>query len=453
MKGQYAQQNILRNDVHDPPTGKGKAKMLGPGIIWMVSSIGTGQILFTPRIAARYEYSLLWMSILVAVALFFIIREVGRFTVVSGRSITNGLQDLPRGNKWGIWLMNVPQLALVPLVVAGAAALLGSVLAMIWETDIMVYALIFIIGCGLLVLSGSYSAVEKGAIILAALLIVISAVTAIRVLSSPGDLAAGLAPSIPDDFEMTFVMPWVGFFLAGASGILWYSYWVGDKEFGGTPNDRSETVEVNEDVDDDREKLAKVTLWMRSLGLTSGTGILLGTLVNVAFMILGAELLASEDDLPEGADVVEKLTQSLEGVWGPAGYWAFLVCVAIALGSSILANQDGGGRMFSDAARLLFQRPNNYLSNRNNVSKFFIVTVGMVIPLLIYIIERDPVKILSLAGIISAIQIPVIVFFTFYLNKKLLPKICQPSALSSGILLCAGLFYSALAIIQVVDFF
>ncbi|WP_090974377.1 hypothetical protein [Parapedobacter composti] len=105
------------------------------------------------------------MSILVAVALFFIIREVGRFTVVSGRSITNGLQDLPRGNKWGIWLMNVPQLALVPLVVAGAAALLGSVLAMIWETDIMVYALIFIIGCGLLVLSGSYSAVEKGAII------------------------------------------------------------------------------------------------------------------------------------------------------------------------------------------------------------------------------------------------------------------------------------------------
>ncbi|SKB81160.1 Mn2+ and Fe2+ transporters of the NRAMP family [Parapedobacter luteus] len=453
MKGQYAQQNILRNDVHDPPTGKGKAKMLGPGIIWMVSSIGTGQILFTPRIAARYEYSLLWMSILVAVALFFIIREVGRFTVVSGRSITNGLQDLPRGNKWGIWLMNVPQLALVPLVVAGAAALLGSVLAMIWETDIMVYALIFIIGCGLLVLSGSYSAVEKGAIILAALLIVISAVTAIRVLSSPGDLAAGLGPSIPDDFEMTFVMPWVGFFLAGASGILWYSYWVGDKEFGGTPNDRSETVEVNEDVDDDREKLAKVTLWMRSLGLTSGTGILLGTLVNVAFMILGAELLASEDDLPEGADVVEKLTQSLEGVWGPAGYWAFLVCVAIALGSSILANQDGGGRMFSDAARLLFQRPNNYLSNRNNVSKFFIVTVGMVIPLLIYIIERDPVKILSLAGIISAIQIPVIVFFTFYLNKKLLPKICQPSALSSGILLCAGLFYSALAIIQVVDFF
>ncbi|SFC58378.1 hypothetical protein SAMN05421747_11565 [Parapedobacter composti] len=441
MKGQYAQQNILRNDVHDPPTGKGKA----------VHRHRTNPFYTAHRCTVR---------IFIALDVYpgccsALLHHPGSRAVYRGER-----------QKHYEWAARSPQgEQMGNLVDERAAAGLGAFgcrrsgcAARERISHDMgngyhglcayFYHRLRSVGIKWLILGGG-----KGSDNLAALLIVISAVTAIRVLSSPGDLAAGLAPSIPDDFEMTFVMPWVGFFLAGASGILWYSYWVGDKEFGGTPNDRSETVEVNEEVDDDRKKLAKVTLWMRSLGLTSGIGILLGTLVNVAFMILGAELLASEDDLPEGADVVEKLTQSLEGVWGPAGYWAFLVCVAIALGSSILANQDGGGRMFSDAARLLFQRPNNYLSNRNNVSKFFIVTVGMVIPLLIYIIERDPVKILSLAGIISAIQIPVIVFFTFYLNKKLLPKICQPGALSSGILLCAGLFYSALAIIQVVDFF
>src|SRR5687768_2631321 len=76
--------------IPDPPRGWDRLAWLGPGFLWMVSAAGSGELLFTPRIAALYGYSLLW-ALLAAVALkWFINREIGRFAVCTRKNVLEG---------------------------------------------------------------------------------------------------------------------------------------------------------------------------------------------------------------------------------------------------------------------------------------------------------------------------------------------------------------------------
>jgi len=49
----------VRDRVPPAPTGLERVKWLGPGLLWMLSSVGAGSVLFTPRIGSRYQYELL----------------------------------------------------------------------------------------------------------------------------------------------------------------------------------------------------------------------------------------------------------------------------------------------------------------------------------------------------------------------------------------------------------
>lgn len=46
--------------IPSPPQGWQRFVWLGPSFLWMLSAAGSGELLFTPRIAALYGYSLLW---------------------------------------------------------------------------------------------------------------------------------------------------------------------------------------------------------------------------------------------------------------------------------------------------------------------------------------------------------------------------------------------------------
>lgn len=52
--------NPLLSRVPAPPTGWQMLAYLGPGFLWMLSATGSGELLFTPRIASFYGCALLW---------------------------------------------------------------------------------------------------------------------------------------------------------------------------------------------------------------------------------------------------------------------------------------------------------------------------------------------------------------------------------------------------------
>lgn len=49
----------LRAWVTPPPRGLDRVRWWGPGLLWAMSSVGSGSVLFTPRGGAEYGYGLL----------------------------------------------------------------------------------------------------------------------------------------------------------------------------------------------------------------------------------------------------------------------------------------------------------------------------------------------------------------------------------------------------------
>ncbi|MBE0428295.1 MAG: Nramp family divalent metal transporter [Thermoleophilia bacterium] len=412
----------------------------------MVSSVGSGSILFTPRVGSRYGYELLWAALLVAFLTWVIIREIGRYTVVSGRSILEGYYGIPGPRGWIVWLIFLPGLASGIVVVAGIAALIGSALGIVLPERQAYFAVGIILVSSALVVSGRYRHLEKVTAGLAAVLIVSTVVTAIVVFPGFGPYAHGLAPVLPLDFDAHFVLPWFGFLLAGAAGMMWYSYWVAARGFGGP-------VFEEEEQDDEQGKAvsaagrqASLRSWMIITGTTAAIGVVGATVVNVSFLTLGAELLAPLGIVPEGIRVAEDIARLLSDVWGPAGTWVFVTGIFVALWGSVLANQDGWGRMYADATLILLRRrgidesskPRRRLLLRNG----YVIAVLTAAPVAVYLLLRDPVGILFIGGAISAAHIPVVVSVTLYLNLRRLPRALAPGPVWIAATLAAVLFYA-----------
>jgi Mn2+/Fe2+ NRAMP family transporter len=471
-----------RKKTPAPPKGYNKLKWYGPGLLWLVASVGSGSVLFTPRIGARYGYELLWLALIVFYFMWVMIREVGRYTVVTGKTIFEGYRDISGSGNWSIWFILVPTIAAAVTTVGGIAALAGSALMLAFPGEQAIYATALILISIVLVVSGQYPVVEKTASIMAALLILIVVTASIIVFPDLSAISHELLPGFPDDMDMEFVIPWVGFILAGSTGIMWFSYWVVAREYGGAMSNEKDVHNLNRDKmnsDNDlnetiNEVQYKLKKWLKILSATAAIGVIGGGIVIVSFLTLGAELLRPEGIIPEGIDVAEDLTRLLSEIWGDAGFWILLVGIIIPLWGTILSNQDGYGRMFSDGTLILampFLKKNNmiekdenghnqpaknlhgtkkklvsWLLNKSLLSAFFSITLAAVLPLVAFFIVRNPVDILGVAGTIAAVHTPIVVFLTLYLNHKRLPKEFRPGKLITFSMILSGLFYGAFGV-------
>ena len=475
----------IRSSTPKPPQHWKQLKWYGPGLMWMISSVGSGSVLFTPRVGSRYGYEYLWALFIVIFFMWMMIREVGRYTVVTGKTILDGYRDLPGPKNWAIWLIFLPQLIAAVVTIAGIAALAGSTLMLAFPGNQAIYAVALIVLSAALVISGQYSKVEQATSVMAGVLIVAVLVAAIQVFPDPGEFAMGLVPGIGEDFDIEFLLPWLGFILAGAAGIMWFSYWVAAREFGGavgeSPENAPEQESLNnghvsstyQDDEDFQQRLRdRLNKWMRVMSTTAAIGVVGGGLGIVACLVLGAELLRPEGIIPEGIAVAEDLTRLLSEVWGTFGYWLLIISVSIALGGTIVANQDGWPRMFADATLILAgdrlqegqddenghngrRRPHSggrsrwkqWLSDRKHMKDVYVVVTVAALPLLIFFLVRDPVDILEVGGIVAAVHTPVVVGLTLYLNKTKLPRSLQPGWFAFSVMVLSGIFFTVVAIL------
>ena len=462
----------LRSQVPEPPRGARRLRWYGPGLLWMISSVGSGSVLFTPRVGSRYGYVLLWVVLIIVFFMWVMIREVGRYTVVSGKTILDGYRTLPGPRNWAIWFILIPQIVSGIVLITGIAALVGSVLMIALPGSQLLYAVGMILVSGVLVITGRYEKVEHVSSILAGMLVAVALVSAIVVFPALGPLAAGAVPGLPDQVDLYFILPWVGFILAGAAGIMWYSYWVAARGYGG----RVGSQDHGQDEDqagqagtagqpgdgtagagelDVEELTRRARGWLRVMSTTALIGVVGGMLVILSFLILGAELLGPEGIVPEGVRVAEDLTKLFSEVWGTAGRWILLVGIFVALWGTIIADQDGWGRMYADATFMLLpakgQRERHgllgwVLASHERLRDIYIVALLVVLPIGILLVMRKPVDILSVGGIVTAVHTPVVVFLTLYLNRKALPHDLRPGAFITTAMCASGLFYGAFCV-------
>ncbi|WP_029038541.1 Nramp family divalent metal transporter [Salinimicrobium xinjiangense] len=472
-----------RKDLPEAPKGKDRLKWYGPGLLWMISAVGSGSVLFTPRVGARYGYEFLWMALIFMFFMWVMIREVGRYTVVTGNTIFEGYRDISGSSNWTLYFILIPQMVAAVVTIAGIAALAGSTLmiAVPWAYEI--YATGLILLCLVLVITGTYIVIERVTSVLAALLVTVVIVSAIMVFPDSSDLISGILPSFPEDTDVEFVIPWVGFILAGASGIMWFSYWVSARGYGGdlTALEDVKTIEPKErknEYKSAKEDYKELKSWFSTMSVTAAIGVVGGGLILISFLILGTELLRPEGTIPEGITVAEDLTKLLSGIWGEAGRWFLIVGIMIALLGTILSNQDGYGRMFADGTVILAmpflkkkemidpeipsaaeeeaeplgeqskfrKKTTSILLNKKLLRLFYAIVFGAVLPIAAFFMVKDPVHILSIAGTIAAVHTPVVVFLTLHLNRTRLPAPVKPGKFITGAMWLSGISYAAFAI-------
>jgi Mn2+/Fe2+ NRAMP family transporter len=461
----------LRERSPEPPTGLGRLRWWGPGLLWAMSAVGSGSVLFTPRVGSEYGYSLLWLLWGVALLMWVMIREAGRFAVVTGRTLLDGYSTLPGPRNWALWLVFVPQLLAAVAGVGGLSALVGSALASELPGGLLLWSLV-VLGAGVAtVASGGYGAVSRVALVLALVLVSITVAAAAGVFEADGDAVAGMVPGVPDGLDVQFILPWIGTILAGSMGIVWFSYWTAARGFGGGTAEEASDDEGPADRSVEA-RTERVAAWLRTMSTTAAIGVVTGTVIITSFLVLGAELLRPEGIVPSGTDVADQLTLLLSDVWGEVGHWIMVAAIVVALGGSVLANQDGWSRSFADIVMLLPLRPHerggespverhrwlarlvswrpDSMRPRQALTIMFALTVTGLVPALVIVFVRDPVVIMSVSGIIATIHTPFIVFATLAVNRRV-PEGLRPGWVTVGAMVLAGVFYSVFAVLYFAD--
>lgn len=436
--------------IPQAPKGRQWLKWLGPGFLWMLSAAGSGELLFTPRIAAFYGYSLLWALLAAVILKWFINREVGRYTVCTGATILEGFKQIPGPRNWAVWIILLPQFVVAISTVAGLAGAAATALILATGGTAQLWTVIIILVTASIVLLGQYNVVEKISSYIGIARTVAVVAAAILVFPRLGQLTSGLVPQIPQDVRYDDILPWLGFMLAGAAGLMWYSYWVEARGYGATDLRQEEPLDLNQ-LDRDSKKRLKG--WLAVMTFSNTLAVVGALLAALSFLILGAELLRPQGLVPQEDQVAQTLGRLLGDLWGPFGFWFMIAIVFVTFCSTVLSVQDGFGRMFADGTRILLQGfgKQGRWTNEQFLQKFYIAVLTAALPIAVYLFFGQPVGLLQTAGAIEAAHIPIVTGLTLYLNHRSLSKELRPSSFSFWATAIAGLFFAVFAIVYLLQ--
>lgn len=448
---QSSSPDVSDQSIPQPPQGKDQLKWLGPSFIWMLSAAGSGELLFTPRIAALYGYALLWALLAAVILKWFINREVGRFTVCTGATILEGFKQLPGPKNWAVWLILIPQFAVAISTVAGMAGAAATALILVTGGTVQLWTVIVILVTAAIVFLGQYNVVEtfSSYVGIARTLAVVTA--AAFVFPNVRELTAGLVPQVPQNVQYQEILPWLGFMLAGAAGMMWYSYWVSARGYGATALKQEEPLQVKQL---DSEQQQRLQGWVQLMTLSNTLAVVGALLAALAFLILGGELLRPEGLVPQENQVAETLGNLLGNIWGGFGFWFMIAIVFITFCSTTLSVQDGFGRMFADGTQILLQGfgiQHSRWTNESFLRKFYIAILLAILPITVYLFFGRPVGLLQMAGAIEAAHIPVVAGLTLFLNHRMLSHRLRPQGVTFWGTVIAGLFFAGFAVIYLLQ--
>ena len=93
-----------------PQTTRGILRQLGPGLIIAGSIVGSGELIATTAVGAEAGFVLLWLIIIGCLIKVFVQIEFGRYSITTGRTTLEGLNEVPGPRKrvnWICWFWNI----------------------------------------------------------------------------------------------------------------------------------------------------------------------------------------------------------------------------------------------------------------------------------------------------------------------------------------------------------
>jgi hypothetical protein len=436
----------------------------------MALAQGSGELIWWPYLVAKYGLAFLCLLIPACLLQYPFNLEIGRYTVMTGETLYQGLVRLDRTYAFGVWIL----LSVAFLWFGAFASAGGTALADLtkfpgdWSprgrTLFWGYATILLYLAALLVSRVIYTVVERfmWAVALVTLLGLSLACLHPEVSVGLPDLLKALVvppmvlprPWDPKDAE-TFLTA-ITFAGLGGFWITFYSYWLREKGSGMAGRmghiegllGRKERIPASGFLPGHGKKeVVEGRRWMGFLRMDAGVGILGNILTTLMTCLLAYALLFPKGLVPQGNELAVVQAAFFENSWGAAGRILFLVVAAAFLSDTWMATVDSVARIQTDLTYHLVPK-----SRKKGARWWYFFFIGLFTLLTgLTMLGKQPGELILLSGVIGFIGTLVFSVGLYILNyrvlKPLLPHGLRPSRWAEGAFLFSMATYFLLALV------
>ena len=361
-------------------------RVIAPGLMMAATGVGAGDLVTGTLAGTELGTTVLWAVVAGAFLKFVLSEGVARWQLATGTTLLEGWND--KLGSWIRWIF-LAYLTLFTVIVgralANACGIAGTTLLPIGETEssVVIWAVIHsLFGVGV-VLRGSFKAFESIMSALIGLMFVTVVTTTAMIAPPPGEIAAGLVPSMPESGGS-----WILAVLGGVGGtvtLLSYGYWIQEQDRRGPGMLRTCRID---------------------LGVGNGVTAIFGFCV----VIIGSQI----DVAGSGAALATQMADRLAEAVGPIGKWVFLVGFWGAVFSSLLGVWQSIPYMFADFVRL--GKPSAGDLRKSTPYRLWVLLVAIV-PLFLL---NAPVRQIQLTyGILGALFLPLLALTLLLLNNRI----------------------------------
>ena len=411
--------------VEEPPIGFGSTlKRIGPGMVLAASIVGSGELIATTTLGAQAGYTGLWVVLLSCVSKPVIQAELGRYTIATGLTGLEALNQLPGPRvgrlNWLVWAWAVmvgATLLQVGAMYGGVSQVMHLVVPAI---PVKVWTIAFLALTLGLLLGGGYDRVERIAMLKVALFTLLTVMAAMVLMRMPqffswSAVADGLRLQMPAA-GLGMAVAVFGITGVGASELFMYPYWCVEKGYAQFTGRR----------DGGREWQRRARGWIRVMHVDIATSLIIYTVATVAFYLLGAGVLHGMGIVPEASQMIETLSNLYTRTLGGWSLPLFYIGAIATLYGTAFAATAAHSRLFADMCRLAGRFAVGDMDRRVTFRNRFVVLLT-VVPVALYWTFESPVTMVMLGGIAQSMMLPIVGIATLVLRHRHLPPEIRPS--------------------------
>ena len=429
----------------------GIIKELGPGLIIAGSVVGSGELIATTVAGAEAGFFLLWIILIGCFIKVFVQLEIGKYTVLTGKTTLGSLGQLkgwkPMGLHWIAWfamlvfLGSIGQMGgvvggvgqaltlSVPLTEQGKiyneasdnnvkAQLAGVEGIEVSATNIdekdmpdsgpdtYIWAFIISVGTAIILYLGRYRFIEKAVTIFVVGFTIMSLIN-VLMLQGAGSYAISwseftqglkfqLPPKVEGIYPLATALAAFGIIGMAAGELIFYPYWCLEKGYAKFVGPREDSSSWE----------SRAQGWIRVMKWDAWCSMVVYTISTVAFYLLGAAVLGRAGLHPEGMDMIRTLSAMYEPVFGEWAVGLFLIGAVVVLYSTFFVNNASSAYVWSDAV-FQVRGGNKNGKGRYSLHRFFCVALPLVSFVLFYFIPKPKAWIIF-AGMMQTLMLPLL---------------------------------------------
>ena len=450
-------------DLPEPTTF---AKIIGPSVILLATSIGSGEYVLWPFITSQVGLVAMWMAIVGITTQFFINMEIERYTLATGETAVTGFTRL-----WRPWGVVMAVLALLswgwPGWATGASTALTFALGTSQESvPYITIAALVAIGIALTVSPVVYQAVEKLEMFLVGVIVLFLIVAVFIAIDGQAyvELGRGLASfgRIPGDIPTATLLGALAFAGAGGTVNLVQSNWMRDKGLGmgariprivsPFTGEEEAMVSTGYFFRQDEENMRRWRGWWKVANqeqfwmflVIGGLSIVLLSLLTFSTIGTGSEA--------EDFDFIRLQGEELQRIVAPWFGQFFWIAGMIVLLSTNLGVLDHMGRLTADVLKVDFLRDNE----RWTESRIYFVVIWLEIlfgAIVLLTIQQQPLVLLVISSSINGVVMFIYSGLLIQLNWRTLPEAIKLRTYRLVAMFWAFAFFGYFSVVTVIDQF